>query len=393
MAQDLEKRENYIKSKKSAEQREAAMLDHLLSLRERSKKTREKIFRLLDWLNPMSYIRKWRNSFRSKINDTLDNILAKSSAPSNSTDSEASSIENGDENINNSKSDFEKAEREQMDNMADDFFHLQNAYRQQLKHKHDSFSMKYPQLEKDSSQKNNLMTLAEKIAERQAQQGRLIHTDADELKKYNVDGENLVSGFRTAREALQKFLSSANHYKYLTGDFRQVGYAIRSGIEKRSGKKMYFLVVLFRNGKAQGSLPPTTPIPGKEKNFTPDQDTLEGWIGNRKPLQVAFEDLKKSLESSPIVELELELNTTATQQLQTSSKTNGMFVIRLKKNGFYQDYSVSDAPPLLQRVEETEGQKPQVFEVEFADLLTDFAELSEKHKDPSPRIAEEEPYS
>lgn len=274
----------------------------------------------------------------------------------------------------------DKAEQEHMDNLAFQFGELQNNYRRALKHEHDELVMGTPAL----SVNQELMNLAGTIAGKQAQQGYCEHTSDEYRKGNNIQGEILVSGFSTAREALQEFIDSKEHYHYLAGNFKEVGYAIRSGVEKKSGAKTYYLVVLFRGGHEQYEKPPVVDIPGQEEVREPvSGTTVKECIGNRPALKAHFAALAAELKHHP--DISYELNQTVTGNMQKKKKFRGNFAITMRKGDKYKHYMVSDRPSVFQRSEMI-GDKPKIFQVQFSNVLQDFENMTKKPEMPAEEL-------
>lgn len=267
--------------------------------------------------------------------------------------------------------DADSAEQAHMDLMGDRFKLMQDNYRRQLSHENDSIPMKNPVLTVD----NHLMKEAAIIAKTQANQGFLKHSTDSYRAERNIHGENLFSGFLPddpspdfAYQALKGFINSKDtHYQFLAGDFSSVGYAVRYGKDKQTGKKIYFLTVLYGGGQAQQNRPPLIDIPDQEKKAQVlDVQTLDEALKDKPSLQAAFEALKAEIPTDP--EMEMSLNIEATQQLQETEITKGLFTITLKKGDKTKLYTVYDRPPLLIRSDSQE--------VEFYDLLEDFNRVS-----------------
>lgn len=262
----------------------------------------------------------------------------------------------------------EEAELEHMTDMGDRFFRLQNNYRKQLKHSHPELNLKYPVLAKDPK----LMQEAALIADRQARQGIVAHTTQEYRLERKIDGENLNSGTDVdfAHYSLKKFLASDKHRPSVSGDFSRVGYAIRKGKDDKTGKEIYFLVVLYGGGTPQDAEQVEIP----DKQHTAEEchaKTLEEATAKNASLQASFKALQMELKDADI---ELRYEAERTAAMQNAPAFKGLFSIALEKAGKKVSYLVFDRPPLLLRRSGTE-----TLQIPFSQVMEDFESHSDQN--------------
>jgi hypothetical protein len=269
----------------------------------------------------------------------------------------------------------DKAEQEHMDDLADRFTLMQNNYR------HNDLKMKNPIMQTSP----HLMKEAAIIAKRQSAQGFMAHTSDEYRASRDIHGENLFSVSEGELDfsyaALKGLLASKKHKPSVVGTFTHVGCAIRSGIDEKSGKKLYFLVVLYGNGIPQNA--PDIEISDQERQLKElEAKTLKEAVKDRPYLKAHFDALQAEVKNDP--ELSLEYNAQLTAQMQKKKALMGMFSVTLKKGDKIQNYSVYDRPPLLIRTEKT-ADREKSFQVEFHEVIQDFENMSN-----APEITTEE---
>ncbi|MGE3278304.1 MAG: CAP domain-containing protein [Candidatus Altimarinota bacterium] len=250
----------------------------------------------------------------------------------------------------------QQAQEQEMKSMAEEFAGLANLYR-----KNAGIRELQP--------RDELHALAGQVADTQVQKGKLEHTTDEYRQKNSIHGEILVSGFSSAEEALQTFIDSADHYKNLMGDFTQFGYAIRPGIEKESGERMYFLAVVYRGGKPleNETQVPKKPLP---TSASPEYKNLEDVFQQRPVLKSYFQALDGFIAAT-----DPEVTYEFTNQVVPSEKerAKGSFAVVVKKGAKQAVYFVSHSPALLNRME-----GDTLHQISFEHLLKDFSATPEK---------------
>ncbi len=282
-----------------------------------------------------------------------------------------SSYADKSENIAKAYDTAEAAEQEHMNDLGDRFFMLQNNYRRQLKHENDQLKMKQPALQVDPK----LMKEAANIVGKQASQGFLAHTSDEYRVEHQIQGENLFSGGGVdfPYEALKGFLASDKHRPSVVGSFTHVGYAIRAGVDDKTGNKAYFLVVVYGNGLPQEA--PIIDIPDEERQpKILEAKNLEEAVKDRPYLKAHFDALQAEVEIDP--ELSLSFDEKLTKKMQQNSSLKGMFTVTLQKGEKSQNYSVYDRPPLFIRNEKKSDGTSETFQIAFHDVLQDFENIN-----------------
>jgi len=213
---------------------------------------------------------------------------------------------------------------------------------------------------------NELMSLAEKVAAFQVSKGALTHTSDDYRRHHTIHGEILVSGFSSAEEALKKFIDSQEHYQQLMGTHIQMGYAIRPGIEISSGQTMYYLVVLFRGGKA------LDPKRQKSKIAAPElpelkATSLEDALNFRPSLKPYFSLLDDQVKNHSGLKYTFDLKKSF--GMTQDEKRAGLFYISVENNGTSVLYMVSSSPARLSR--KNKGGK--IVQIRFEEMAEDVA--------------------
>lgn len=289
----------------------------------------------------------------------------------------------------------EQTKQNDMRKMETRFKALMDGYRQKMVSL-SKIKLKRPKL----SPSNELNRLAAEMAQKEAD---LAPTRKGEKLDHNVHMVNalgyteiLTSGFKSPEEALEKFITSDKHYPALVGDFKEVGYAIREGSD---GK--YYLAVLFREGKPALHQPEKISIPDDKRNeqVAPlDKNNLISSLrkNNRGVMATYFEALDQEFRDKTSGGVSVpekdkkrsgvycELYTEGMAKLsQKQKKSEGSFVIVMKKGSKRVVYLVTDTPPRLERTEIHEGKERNVG-VNFPGLLKDFesAKSSELIKEP-----------
>lgn len=216
---------------------------------------------------------------------------------------------------------------------------------------------------------DELHALAGQVVDLQVHQGKLEHTTDEFRQKNAIHGEILVSGFSSAREALEEFIDSADHYKNLMGNFTEFGYAIRPGIEKKSGERMYYLAVVYRGGKPLENETQVAKKPLPESPI-PEYKSLEEVFQKRPVLKSYFQALDKLIAlNDPEVKIEF----TNEVPLSRKERSKGSFSIVVKKGSKKAVYFVSHSPALLNWKEDG-----RLHQIPFEDLLKDFTSRSDE---------------
>jgi uncharacterized protein YkwD len=292
--------------------------------------------------------------------------------PSHETDQEqekASVYSDKEENVAKAYEAADAAEQEHMDDLADRFHLLQNNYRKQLSHENPDLKMKQPVLQIDPK----LMEEAAIISQKQAAQGFLAHTSDEYRQQRNIHSEVLFSEDDEdfPYEALKGYLASDDHRPSVCGDFFHVGYAIRSGIEGKSGRKIYYLTVIYSGGVAQDA--PIIEIPDQKRQLKSlEANNLDEAVKDRPYLKAYLDALSADLKSDPDLSLEFEVE--LSKRMQDKEGLEGGFIISLGKGEKKLQYSVSDRPPLLRPFQQKGSKSDR--QIEFRDLIQDFENMN-----------------
>lgn len=222
---------------------------------------------------------------------------------------------------------------------------------------------------------SELMSLAKDLADKQVNCGALKHSTMEERQRDKIEGEILVSGFSFPTEALDKFVNSPTHYKALMGSFTDMGYAIREGIERKSGKKMYFLAVVYRGGKTlkdEKDVPKKT-VPSEKE--IPEYKSLNDALESKPVLKKYFTALDILIKNK---NPEISYEFVGTTNISDNEKKRGSFEIIVNKAEKKISYVVSCSPALLNRYV---GNK-KFEQVEFENLLEDFEKSQDMKLEP-----------